>query len=369
MGQSVSIKRRLGAWLAGGAATVIAVAAAPAEELQSQIARAVQALRDQSPGSDASTQLDRAEAAIRADGPWVALDLFATARGIHGAAQFKAAHDAGGGLTFEELRTTLGRRSGELLDRIRARHDASPRPAVVQGWIDLALARGNTYYDSAVGFAASGQTTGPKEYLYGSLQRLEKALALLEFEYETGPGEPTALPGLPGLPELPGLDAARTRLEADLLKRFTGTTPDNRYPPTVVANASLDFSHKLDDAGHHLASAISYLDAVRTLYSFDQAGKAPENVDALLAEVPAWRRRIDAAAGDQSIAQAMLQRAVFNLARPTMEPAPAHAIAQAALRAALPAYFELLGGPSPADEHARSTAPISTVTILRYPYT
>lgn len=352
--------RRAGAICTAVGASIIAltgaVAAARGDDLTTQIREALEELRVEADGPMPREPLELALAALDAAAPLAALESLADARVSVAERRFAEAigDEDEGDPDFDRLRRDLGQRAGELLDVIRKRASVGTRPAVVDGWIDIALARQKAYRDTAIGFADSAFPSSADDYLVRSLAQLEKAAFLLRFEFDEAAAPPP--------PDLLGLEAAIAETESRLLTRFTGTTADDRYPPTVVANASIDFSRKLIDAGEPGAAALMYLDAVTRLYDIEHKGEDPVNADRLAAAADEWNARIDAAVADSSIARYFLQSAQVDLA------APPRGVAESALLAALPAYFKLLEPPA-ADDAAESRAPVSTVTVLRYPYT
>lgn len=334
--------------------------ASPAADLASQVREAVQELQVESEGTSYAPHLELASVALDLEALWPALehatDAF-VARAQEGYTQSLAAKTpADATPDLEGLRRDLGQRAGELLDLIQDRRARGVRPAIVAGWIDVALARQKAYRDTGIGFA----NAATDDYLIASLGQLEKAAFLLQFEY--------ADPG--AWPEVPGLNAAIDTTESQILGRYTSNTVDDRYPPAVVANASIDFSRKLIAADAPLAATLRYLDAASRLYDLIHESDEAVGAADLTRDAKNFQNRIASIDGDSSIPGFLVQKALEDLAAdPSEEASRPHSIAEVMLRCSLPAYFTLLDAPGPDDSLADNRAPVSTVTVLRYPYT
>jgi hypothetical protein len=141
------------------------------------------------------------------------------------------------------------------------------------------------------------------------------------------------------------------------------------HPRFIALNSTLKLARELDASQSYRGALYQYLEAVRHYGMLDMPAVDEPGHAQLTDAVAAWRKKLDASARDESIAQLFLERAEAHVAQAAGSENAAEEWRSAKVIAeqVFPAYFSI-------QEHAasapqRSAARTADLTLVRWPYT
>lgn len=244
------------------------------------------------------------------------------------------------------------------LDKHSAGTGWSRVPAAVRALSEVAQTRARPLLEGGLGFATAN---GPKDGLF-YLGQAEGEAGFARFCASlklTRRGAPPPLRSL--LPEL-------QRLQEKTNAAFQPPRSIDLHPRFIALNATLKLAQELDAAKFHAGALYEYLEATRhygmlDAPPLDDAGKAD-----LKRDLAAAHAKLDAASGDNSIAQALLERADTQAthADGSAPSSDEWRSARVIVDQVLPAYFAAQGTAPPLRQSAGKTIDI---TLVRWPYT
>jgi hypothetical protein len=133
----------------------------------------------------------------------------------------------------------------------------------------------------------------------------------------------------------------------------------------ITLNATLKLAEELDASGSYAGALFKYLDAVRNYGMLDAKPLAPSEKDQLRKDLAAARQKLDSSAGDNSIAQLLLERSESQLA--ALAPSEDEwRSSRVMLDRVLPAYFAALHS---RPEQRQTPGKTVDITLVRWPYT
>jgi hypothetical protein len=308
-------------------------------------------------GSEAA--LAKADEALRAGRRLLALQRLASAR-VHLAAFSYTAEHPGAARDQRSLEAEWNRMGKTLqpdLGPLTAGSLSSVSPLAVRALAETTLPQVREFYDASLEYGRNTMPSSGVFYL-GSAQAQREFVAFCR-----------SLPRPPSqaLPPLRPLSDELAGLERDLLAAYRPPAAIERHSDFIGASSVLKEARELDAAGLRAGAMLRYLQAAQRVAALRSAAIPGSDAAGVERTVASFDERTRSGGVDHSIARLFVEAARADLANPAA-PVPAGAPSAASLIAAdvLPRYFAAL---EPARPREVTTAPVVTVTLVRWPYT
>jgi hypothetical protein len=239
-------------------------------------------------------------------------------------------------------------------------------PALRRALAEAALNVVQRYQSSGSAFAKASQPGSGIYYLNMGRGHLEFATLAVAAEPAAAGGPPAGVAHHPVPPPLGDRLRALEQATAEAYaKPGAGVA---QHPQFIALSATLKESRELSDAGLRHGALYKHLDALRRLRAVAEAAVPPR--EDLERRLETARARLAAAPGDHGIGWLFWEMAAFNLGGGGPDEKERLQRAAAVLDAALPEYFEIVGGrAAPALPATAKKAEEVRLTLVRWPYT
>ncbi len=299
----------------------------------------------------------RAEEALRDGRRLLALQRLAAARINLGASAYVGERLAAGRedpALLESEWARVGKALGGGLGPVHPAELDAARPAAVRALAEAALLQVRAYYDASLDY---GRSTSPKYGLYylGVAQAQREFVSLcLKLD------EPSSRRA----PPLRSLKGELDALEAELLAAYRPPASIDRHSEFIAASALVKEARELDTACLRYGALLRYLLAVQRVAPLRSAAM-PLDAAAVSERLKSFEGRLSGDGLDHSLGRLFVeaaQAASSSSAPPAAGTPPAWPI----VTDVLPRYFAAL---EPAPSAPARSAPLVTVTLVRWPYT
>lgn len=230
-----------------------------------------------------------------------------------------------------------------------------PRPAALQGLLEVSVGRASRYLGSALDYGSETSVDAGLYYLAVAHSFSNLTRFLVELPYDSPKAHVQALPGLGNY---------LARLEADVVELYHPPLSVERHSEFTAISATLKFARQLEAEGALTGALELGLDARVNLGRFGQEEEPDlDRLEAPLADIQA---RMDATQADHSMGRLLLARAERAIAELVMaEEGASYRDALVLVESVLPEYFGCFEG----EARGKRGQEQVTVTLVRWPFT